>query len=114
MPAIVVVIVAAVSEVVDAAATLRIVLCHVFKAVHRLAGCTIVEPVGWVGQADVSVVAVGLNLEEPRQGIERGRQQDWKDESAGTDAILQAKERSAHHDVSKIMTLSLKRLVAQV
>ena len=46
MPAIVVVIVAAVSEVVDAAATLRIVLCHVFKAVHRLAGCTIVEPVG--------------------------------------------------------------------
>ena len=68
-------------------------------AEHRLVDVGLDEPVGWVGRADVGVVAVGLNLEEPRQGIERGCQQDRQDEAACPDAILQPEERLAEHDV---------------
>ncbi len=50
---------------------------------------------------DVGVVAVGLDLEEPRQGVEWGCQQDRDDEGARPDPVLEPEERSTHHDVAE-------------
>ena len=72
-----------------------------FIAGRRLVDVGLDEPVSRVGRADVAVVAVGLDLEEPRQSVERSRQQDRQDEGARPDAIPQPEEWLAQHDVSE-------------
>ena len=59
------------------------------------------EPVGRVRWADVGVIVVGLDLEEPRQGVEGRGQQDGTDEAARTDLVLEPEEGSTEHDVPK-------------
>ena len=83
---------------------------HVVDVVDRCGHVTVGsvrEPVRWVGVADVGAVAVGLNLEEPRQGVERRSQQDRDDEGARADLVLQTEERATHHDVSRKCGLNI-------
>ncbi len=43
-----------------------------------------------------------VDLEESRDGVERGSQQDRQDEGAGPDLVLEPEERTTQHDVSEV------------
>jgi hypothetical protein len=72
---------------------------HSFKFRHKLSDRRVKSSIKF--RPDVGVVAVGLDLEEPRQGVERGRQQDRDDEGARPDPVLEPEERATHHDVAE-------------
>lgn len=58
-----------------------------------------VKKIGVVRGTDDRHIVNGLHLEEPRYGVDWGRQEDRDDEGGGGDPELDAEEWPAQHDV---------------